>query len=117
MKDNRRSFIKKGASLAATLSLGGANSAFSYSQNEAEQKAYKEVVRDAGMQMCEAYFSGMDERKIALTKQMDVLGAVGGVNTRILGPAGTNAIAWEYETIVAVKEAWEKVGLKLRVIE
>jgi mannonate dehydratase len=31
-----------------------------------------------GMQMCEAYFSGMNEQKIALTKQMDVLGAVGG---------------------------------------
>jgi mannonate dehydratase len=118
MKDNRRSFIKKSASLAA-LSVGSLNQvqAHSIGANPLDQLAQKnrEALKDAGMQMCEAYFSGMNEQKIALTKQMDVLGAVGGINTRMVGMEGVKP--WEYEAVVAVKEAWDKVGLKLRVIE
>jgi len=67
------------------------------------------------MQMSEAYFAGMQEQKIALTKQMDVLGAVSGINTRMVGLG--DAKPWEPKAITAVKEAWEKVGLKLNVIE
>jgi mannonate dehydratase len=119
MKDNRRDFIKKTASLAAALSIGNTASALTHQHDIARERGksareHATVARDAGMQMCEAYFAGMDERKIALTKQMDVLGAVGGINPRI---AGTDAKPWEYDTIKANVDAWDKAGLKLRVIE
>jgi mannonate dehydratase len=115
MKDNRRSFIKKSASLAALSVSGGLGAAWAQPA-EKNEMSVKEVARDAGMQMCEAYFGGMHEQKIALTKQMDVLGAVGGINPRVAG-LGADAKPWEYDTILAVKQAWDKVGLKLRVIE
>lgn len=67
------------------------------------------------MQFCEAYFSGMNEQKIALTKQMDVLGAVGGISPGMVGLK--DAKPWEYEAVAAVSEAWKKAGLMLRVIE
>jgi mannonate dehydratase len=118
MTDNRRNFIKKSASLAA-LSIGGLRTAAAHpvEVNRRNNPAVKnpDVIRDAGMQMCEAYFSGMNEHKIALTKQMDVLGAVGGINPRMVGLEDVKP--WEYKAVVAVKDAWEKVGLKLRVIE
>lgn len=116
MKDNRRDFIKKSASLAAALTIGGSAASLADVRHEALEKAKKtnEVARDAGMQLCEAYFAGMEQQKIALTVQMDVLGAVTGINTRIVGP---DAKPWEYETIAANVEAWKKVGLNLRVIE
>lgn len=119
MKDNRRGFIRKGASLAAALSLGGINSAISHplpsSVSRSAGLTVSEVVKDAGMQMCEAYFSGMDERKIALTRQMDVLGAVGGISPAMVGLKDKKP--WELEVIMANKQAWEKAGLKLSVIE
>lgn len=118
MEDNRRKFIKKSASLAAALSLGGLNGVISSPAktiSEFTPAKTAEFVRDAGMQLCEAYFKGMEERKIALTKQMDVLGAVGGINTKMVGM--DNAKPWDYDAIVAVRDAWTKQGLKLRVIE
>ncbi|EOR93505.1 hypothetical protein ADIARSV_3327 [Arcticibacter svalbardensis MN12-7] len=49
-------------------------------------------IRDAGMQFWEAYFSGMDEHKMALTRQMDILGAVGGINIKLVA---ADAKPWE----------------------
>jgi mannonate dehydratase len=126
MKDNRRDFIKKSASLAAALSVGGMSACTSTSKarevvdgpeavGAETSQVNREVVRDAGMQMSWAYFSGMDDRKVALAKQMDVLGAVGGINTRMVGMG--DAKPWDPKALTAVKEAWEKAGLKLRVIE
>jgi mannonate dehydratase len=107
MKNSRRNFIKKSTSLAA-LTVGGI----------ANVKADANPLilsKDAGMQLCEAYFSGMNEQKIALTKQLDVLGAVGGISP---GMAGLKEVKpWELTAVKAVKEAWEKVGLSLKVIE
>jgi mannonate dehydratase len=118
MKDNRRDFIKKGASLAAAFSLGrpAASVARSeaYNQGLKNAKAETALIRDAGMQFCESYFFDMNPQKIALTKQMDVLGAVAGIQTTL---GGANAKPWEYDTIMANVKAWENVGLKLRVIE
>jgi mannonate dehydratase len=116
MKDNRRDFIKKSASLAAALTIGGSAASFAEVRHASKQAAKEraKVARDAGMQLCEAYFGGMEEQKIALTKQMDVLGAVTGINPSFAGP---NAKPWEYNTIAANVEAWKKVGLNLRVIE
>jgi mannonate dehydratase len=121
MKDNRRDFLKKSASLAATFSIGGigAATAARHSGRPGQQSDPGlnpvHLAKDAGMQMSEAYFAGMQEQKIALTKQMDVLGAVSGINTKMVGLGDLKP--WKPKAITAVKEAWEKVGLKLTVIE
>jgi len=114
MKDNRRDFIRKSASLAAAASLGGLGPAMT-NHSRSSLPNTEGYVKDAGMQMCEAYFWGMDERRVAFNKQMDVLGAVGGINTRING--NTDLEAWDPKILTANKEAWEKVGLQLKVIE
>jgi mannonate dehydratase len=118
MENNRRKFIKNSAALATALSVGGLNVVKASHVSKivkANESKTKEVLRDAGMHLCEAYFKGMEERKIALTKQMDVLGAVGGINPKMVGM--DTAKPWDYQTIVAVRDAWTKQGLKLRVIE
>ncbi len=113
MYNNRRNFIKKTATLASALSIGGIGPAMAVQSAPKENPAT--MAKDAGMQMSEAYFSGMDERRIAFMKQLDVLGAVGGINPKMVGLA--DLPAWDPKVITANKEAWEKVGLKLRVIE
>jgi len=119
MKDNRRDFIKKGATLASALTLGGISSAIASAPNINTRGKSSETLttmaKDAGMQMSEAYFSGMDERRIAFMKQMDVFGAVGGINPALSGI--TDAKAWDPKALSANKEGWEKHGLKLNVIE
>jgi mannonate dehydratase len=116
MKDNRRDFIKMSAALAAALSIGGIQAAVASPIETAAKKAENTAfVKDAGMQLCEAYFRGMQENKMALCKQMDVLGAVGGINPKMVGMDNTKP--WELKTIMAVKDAWAKKGFKLSVIE
>ena len=148
MKDSRRSFIKKSATLASALTAGGlaakaAGLAFpTHSPHSgpipvppnhsagasgidrsldrsllarpltAETRGF---VRDAGMQMSEAYFDGFNQHKIALCKQMDVLGAVAGINPKMIGL--NDAKPWDLPVIQAVKNAWDNEGLTLRVIE
>lgn len=119
MKNNRREFIKKTATIASALSIGGigvANASAPYINTKGSTKEnFGTVVKDAGMQMSEAYFWGMDERRIAFMKQLEVFGAVGGINSSLGGLTGANP--WDPAVITANKEAWEKVGLKLNVIE
>ena len=117
MKDNRRSFIKKSTALASALTAGGlvakaAGLAFPTPLAAAKTRG---VVRDAGMQMSEAYFDGFNQHKIALCKQMDVLGAVAGINPKMIGL--NDAKPWDLPVIQAVKNAWDNEGLTLRVIE
>lgn len=106
MSHSRRTFIKKSTSFA-TLTMGGA----SVVSNE----DLRIFTKDAGMQLCEAYFFGMNEQKIALTKQLDVLGVVGGISPAMVGLKEVKP--WEMAAVKAVKEAWNKVGLQLKVIE
>ena len=120
MADKRRNFIKKGAALAAAVSIGGFSSALAYSgkfKRKAEEtgRTINGYVKDAGMVMSEAYFWGPDERRIELMKQLGVFGAVGGINPQMTGTPGLNP--WDPNVITANKEAWEKAGLKLNVIE
>ena len=123
MKDQRRDFIKKSASLAAAAMMGGISPALANITGGNKQTLTgtnnahpaRELVKDAGMQMCEAYFAGMQEQKIALTRQMDVLGAVAGINVKMVKMDDVKP--WEPPAIKAVKEAWDSVGLKLSVIE
>ncbi|MES1226663.1 MAG: mannonate dehydratase, partial [Bacteroidota bacterium] len=119
MKNNRRDFIKKSAALASAMSVGGIGSAIASVPNINTKGRTKESlltnVKDAGMQMSEAYFSGMDERRIAFMKQLDVFGAVGGINPKLSGL--TDVEAWDPKALKTNKEAWEGAGLKLNVIE
>ena len=118
MKDNRRGFIKKSATLASAFTIGGLSSSIASTHLNIKGRSGENlnaIVKDAGMQMSEAYFSGMDERRIAFMKQMDVFGAVGGINPKLNGL--TDANPWDPKAMTTNKEAWEKVGLKLNVIE
>ncbi|HVS95310.1 MAG TPA: mannonate dehydratase [Puia sp.] len=122
MKNDRRSFIRKSAILAAALSgkaglapglSGGHGDA--HGINGGESGRLNGYVRDAGMKMSEAYFDGFNQHKIALCRQMDVLGAVGGINS---GMVGLNDVKpWEYEAVLAVKNAWANEGLEMTVVE
>lgn len=63
------------------------------------------------MQMCEAYFNGRDEQKMAFCRQMDVLGAVSGIDRT------PDNKPWELDAVRQTVQAYQKSGLKLRVIE
>ncbi len=119
MTDNRRDFLKKSASIAAAISVGGINTALSNSiaQSVDHTLGLNALTRDAGMQMSNAYFSGMqaNQQLIELAKQMDALGAIAGIDMR-LNPGMTEK-PWEYNAIMGVKEAWRKVGLNYNVVE
>ena len=123
MKNNRRDFIKKSTTAAASLSLGsvGVASARGFltsSKHNGKSSVHDKAtdyVKDAGMKLCLAYFAGKEPRKIELAKQMGVLGAVGGISPKMVGM--DNANNWEFDVIKAVKESWEKEGLKLTVVE
>lgn len=114
MKSNRRDFIKKSAAMVA-LSITGVNAAASIGKKPCSKEKETDLIKDAGMQMSEAYFDGMEKDKIALCKQMDVLGAVGRADPGLVGM--TDLKPWDYKGLVAIKEAWEEVGLTLQVIE
>ena len=110
MSDNRRSFIKKTNSLAAATTLGGLGSLVK--ANEYRQSIpVREYAKDAGMQLSEAYFRGMEEKRVNFCKQLDVLGAVTGVRT------AEGLKPWDPQAIKTNKEAWEKIGLKWNVVE
>jgi mannonate dehydratase len=97
MKDNRRNFIRKSVGFAAALSAGnGGGRGGADRDHDGGAAGERKVtpmtnriqtayVRDAGMQMSEAYFDGFNQHKIALCRQMDVLGAVAGINPKMVG--------------------------------
>ena len=111
MKNSRRGFLKHAAFAASTSALGihPASAQLAVSGKNVQKEAT--FLRDAGMQMSEAYFTGRDEQKMAFCRQMDVLGAVSGIDR----DPKTNP--WDYDAVLATKLAYEKCGLKLRVIE
>lgn len=109
MTDSRRDFLKKSATIA-TLPFAGLKE-----ENNRLATVPGEFVKDAGMQLCLAYFWGIEPRRVTLAKQMNVLGAVGGINPGMAGLK--NVPAWEEKAVWAVKQAWEKEGLQLRVVE
>ncbi len=113
MKNDRREFLKKtGIVAAATSTNGGWNRMLGNTRKRQDAlRPLAPVVRDAGMQMSEAYFSGRDEQKMAFCRQMDVLGAVTGIDKV------PNANPWDYEAILSTKQAYETAGLTFRVVE
>ena len=111
MKGKRREFIKQGMATAAGLSIGSLPNL----KRTGLASGKTDYVKDAGIELCLAYFWGIEVQKVALAKQMGVLGAVGGINPGMVGMQGEKN--YEYKVIKAVKEAWEKEGLSLKVVE
>jgi len=100
--------LRKSACMAAALSSRSPI----FARGAAQVRGH---ARDAGMLMSEAYFDGFNQHKIALCRQMDVLGAVGGINPKMVG---LNEVKpWDYEAVLAVKNAWDNEGLKMTVVE
>ena len=119
MSDNRRDFLLKSASLAAAFSVGGINATISKPLNQIAlvNSEMISVVKDAGMQMSNAYFSGMEANKqlIELAKQMGAFGAIAGIDMRLTKSANSNP--WDYNAIMEVRESWKKVGLNYNTVE
>jgi mannonate dehydratase len=110
MKDNRRDFIKKSASLAAALSIGGINSASLPQSTESRKKSkIKPYVKDAGIKF--AFMMGPTSPKLPFARQMGVLHAVSGVERM------ADVRPWDPKAITATKEIWEKEGIKWTVVE
>jgi len=122
MNNDRRSFLKKSGILTAALSLGSLSGTIPLESvnpdfSGKKKKKRTEYEKDAGMKMCYAYFWGAEaeKRKIEFARQLDVLGAVGGINPGSVGLK--NMKPWDFEVISAVKNSWDKLGLRLEVIE
>jgi mannonate dehydratase len=124
MKNNRRDFIRKSTAMAALSAAGlGAATTELFGNNKnipAKRSSIRdadEYIPDAGMKLCLAYFAGIegDKRKVEFGRQLNVMGAVGGINPGMAGLKGVKP--WEYEAILGVKKAWEKEGLNLEVVE
>ena len=113
MTKKRRRFLQESAALAAGSSLPRFMARRHSSTSEME--SHMSLTKDAGIELSLAYFWGIEPQKIALAKQMDVLGAVGGINPKMVNLSSQKN--YEFEVIKAVKEAWEKEGLQLKVIE
>jgi mannonate dehydratase len=114
MKDNRRSFIKKSASLAASVSLAGISSGMAgttdaHIKNKLTRKGV-EFVKDGGMEFSLMMF-GFESPRVPLAKQMGIYGAVSGVR------ATGDIKPWQPEAIKATKEGWDKLGMKWNVVE
>jgi len=69
-----------------------------------QNKLVREYAADAGMQLSEAYFRGIEQRRVDYCKQMNVLGAVAGVRTE------GDVKPWEAKAIIANKAEWDKAG-------
>ena len=117
MGEIRRSFIKKCTAIAAGASLAGIKPDPKRDEMalSGRKKAHGSHLRDTGIELCLAYFWGIEPWKVALSRQMGVYGAVGGISPKMVDMPGANN--YDYEVIKAVKEAWEREGLQLRVIE
>ena len=110
MKDNRRDFIKKTASLAAAMSIGGVSSAMSGQKDQIKKATpVKPYAKDAGIKF--AFMMGPTSPKVPFARQMGVLHSVSGVERL------PNVKAWEPDAIKNTKEIWAKQGIKWTVVE
>jgi mannonate dehydratase len=104
----RRHFLKQAAALATFTPAASIRDLVAM---PSALRSLEEHVNDAGMQLSEAYFFGMEEQRIAFAKQLSVIGAVTGVS------AADGHKPWQRESIIANKSAWEKAGLRWNVVE
>jgi len=106
MTSSRREFIKKGAALTAFSTAG--------SQQQTASPVIR-AARDADIRLCLAYFYGLQERKMALSKQMGVTGVVSPSSPWMLNMRDTKP--WTLEALTAVKDAYAKRGMEWTVLE
>ena len=104
MATSRRKFIQNSTALAALSTLG-------LNQNLMPKKEGKK----GNIQLSLAYFWGLQERKIALSKQMGVTGVVSPSSPWSVGLRDTPP--WTYKALSAVKAAYEKKGMEWIVLE
>lgn len=97
MRVSRRKFISNGAALASFLP-GGSNSDHS-----------------ADIQLCLAYFFGLQERKMALSRQIGVTGVVSPSSPWMLNMRDVSP--WTFEALSAVRNAYASRGLEWKVLE
>ena len=110
MKDNRRDFIKKSASLAAAVSIGSIASAMPTPFGEKKKSVSKrEYKKDAGMKF--SFLMGPTSPRVPFAKEMGVLHTVSGIE-RVPG-----AKQWDPEAITATKATWDNLGIKWCVVE
>lgn len=116
MSNNRRSFLKKSASMAVTAAtIGSISSAIANPARVAARSRRltypSELAKDGGMEFSLS-IPNFESPRIALAKQMGVYGAVNSVRNP---PEGLNP--WDAKAIIAVKEGWDKLGMKWNVVE
>lgn len=110
MKNNRRDFIRKSASLAAAVSIGGISSAAQKSPHQSKsEKIFKPYVKDAGIKF--AFLMNPTSPKVPFARELGVLHSVSGVERM------PDAKAWDPKAITATKEIWAKEGIKWTVVE
>jgi len=106
MGASRRDFIKKSAGLTALSAVGLQHKALADAEVYAPQ---------ANIELCLAYFYGLQERKMALSKQMGVTGVVSPSSPWMLNMRDTKP--WTLEALTAVKDAYAQRGLQWKVLE
>lgn len=110
MKDNRRNFLKSGATLAAALA-GGQVMSNPLMEQVMAQPIYNpaELAKDAGIKF--ALSMALDSPRVPYARQMDLLHTVTGVKR------DADLKPWEPKAITATKEAWDKLGITWTVVE
>ena len=109
MKDNRREFLKKGASLAAAVSIGSLAGAMPSEKTKKAGSANSAVAKDAGIKF--SFLMGPKSPKVPFAKQLGVNYVVSGVE-RVEGFK-----PWDPEAIKATKATWDNLGIKWTVVE
>lgn len=107
MKDNRRDFIKRSASLAAAVSVTGFTS-FPDTRKKL-RRTPRPYLKDAGIKF--AFAMDPKSPKVPFARQM-------AVNYAVSGPVGISGKKpWDPEVITSTKEAWDNLGIKWAVVE
>ena len=109
MKDSRRSFIKKGATAAAALSLANIKVRSEPQVVPVKKEQKSAIPKDAGIKL--AFLMNPTSPKVPYAKQLGVLHAVSGVEHL----DGFNA--WDKEAILNTKKIWDDLGIKWTVVE
>lgn len=105
MANSRRRFLKKSAALTALPALG---------LPEVDARLLRRA-KEARIDLGLAYFWGIQERKMALSRQMGVTGVVSPSNPGVAGLRGVQA--WTLEALKAVKAAYAERGMRWQVLE
>lgn len=103
MSESRRDFLKNSAVFTA-LSTGNVSRSLN---------AFPKPAGD--IELCLAYFYGLQERKMALSRQMGVTGIVSPSSPWMLNMRDVKP--WSIEALTAVKKAYADRGMNWRVLE